>query len=260
VADIRANSILPARRTEVELHTADGVTLVGELALPADRDPVASLVCFHPLPTHGGMMDSHVLRKAAWRLPALAGIAVLRFNTRGTSSVRGTSGGHFDRGVGERHDVAAAIEYAVTDGLPSIWLLGWSFGTDLVLRYGRDPRITGAILLSPSLRTTTAEDLSAWAEFAKPITAFVPEFDDYLRPDEARVRFSPASQAEIVGVDGAKHLWVGQAERLLDEVVARVVPAVPVPLPRTWDGPMEQGDASAYADRTVAAFGDPPSR
>ena len=37
------------------------------------------------------MMDSHVLRKAAWRLPALAGLAVLRFNTRGTSSLRGTS-------------------------------------------------------------------------------------------------------------------------------------------------------------------------
>ena len=38
-------------------------------------------------------MDSHVFRKAAYRLPALAGIAVLRFNTRGTTSVQGTSEG-----------------------------------------------------------------------------------------------------------------------------------------------------------------------
>ena len=88
---IRANSILPARREDIELQTADGLTLVGELARPADRDPAATIVCLHPLPTHGGMMDSHVFRKAAWRLPALAGVAVLRFNTRGTSSVRGPS-------------------------------------------------------------------------------------------------------------------------------------------------------------------------
>src|SRR5436190_21592890 len=123
---IRANSVLPARRQNIELHTADRLTLVGELAVPADRPPVATLVCLHPLPTHGGMMDSHVYRKAAWRLPALAGVAVLRFNSRGTSSVRGTSEGEFSAGVGERHDVAAAIEYAEFADLPQIWLLGWS--------------------------------------------------------------------------------------------------------------------------------------
>ena len=116
------------------------------------------------------------------------------------------------------------------------------------------PRVVGAILLSPPLRKATEDDLRAWAELGKPVTALVPEFDDYLRPDEARERFAPLTQAEVVGVAGAKHLWVGQAERVLDEIVARVAPEVPVPLPRTWDGPMETGDASAYADRTVAAF------
>lgn len=81
-AEIRALSVLPARRTDIELHTADGLTLVGELALPAEREPRATLITLHPLPTHGGFMDSHVFRKAAWRLPALADLAVLRFNTR----------------------------------------------------------------------------------------------------------------------------------------------------------------------------------
>jgi alpha/beta superfamily hydrolase len=260
VAHIRSNSVLPARRTDIELHTADGLTLVGELALPADQPPVATLVCLHPLPTHGGMMDSHLFRKAAWRLPALAGLAVLRFNTRGTASLRGTSEGAYDHGVGERHDVAAAIAHAVAGELPAIWLLGWSFGTDLVLRYGCDPRITGAILLSPPLRTTTPDDLRVWASSGKPVTALVPGLDDYLRPDEARRRFAPLTQAEVVGVPGARHLWVGAAERVLDEVVSRVAPAVPTPLPRTWDGPMDQGDASPYADRTVAAFRDKPIR
>ncbi|AXO36393.1 alpha/beta hydrolase [Micromonospora chalcea] len=255
---IRASSILPGRREDIELHTADGLTLVGELARPLEGEPSATLVCLHPLPTHGGMMDSHVFRKAAWRLPALAGLAVLRFNTRGTSSVRGTSEGAFDGAVGERFDVAAAIEYAEFHELPNIWLVGWSFGTDLALKYGCDPAVTGAILLSPPLRYSAPEDLAVWAETGKPLTALVPEFDDYLRPEEAGQRFAAVPQAEVVGVDGAKHLWVGDAEKALDEIVRRVAPGVPLPLPTTWDGPMETGDVSAYADRTVAAFADTP--
>jgi alpha/beta superfamily hydrolase len=62
---IRGNSVLPARRKPITLHTADDLELVGELALPPERDPVATMVCLHPLPTHGGMMDSQVFRKAS---------------------------------------------------------------------------------------------------------------------------------------------------------------------------------------------------
>src|SRR6185503_17746306 len=136
------------------------------------------------------MMDSHVLRKAAWWLPARAGLAVLRFNTRGTASDRGRSEGSFGDGDGERLDVAAAIEYAEFADLPEIWLVGWSFGTDLALRYGNDPAVRGLILLSPPLRSATDEDLAAWAAAGKPVTLLVPEFDDYLRPAEARERFA----------------------------------------------------------------------
>jgi alpha/beta superfamily hydrolase len=243
---IRATSILPARREDIELHTADGLTLVGELARPVDRPPAATLICLHPLPTHGGMMDSHVLRKAAWRLPALAGLAVLRFNSRGTSSARGTSDGAFDGGAGERYDVAAAVEYAEFGNLPSIWLLGWSFGTDLVLRYGCDPAVVGAVLLSPPLRFSAPADLVTWARSGKPVVALVPEFDDYLRPDEARERFAAIPQAEVVAVPGAKHLWVGDADTVLDEVVHRVAPDAH-PLSGEWAGAMEYGEGAGYA-------------
>ena len=222
--EIRASTVLPAKRSDIELRTVDGLTLVGELALPEDRPPVATLVCLHPLPTAEGMMDSHVLRKASYRLPALAGIAVLRFNTRGTTSARGTSEGEFGDGIAERHDVAAALEYADFHDLPRTWLLGWSFGTELALKWGRDPFIEGAILLSPPLRRATDEDLDAWAEFGKPLIALVPEFDDYLRPAEARERFGRVPQAEVVAVEGARHLWVGEryVRIVLDEIVKRV--------------------------------------
>jgi alpha/beta superfamily hydrolase len=258
VAKIRANSVLPARREQVTLHTGDGLGLVAELAVPADRAPVATLVCLHPLPTHGGMMDSHVLRKAAFRLPALAGLAVLRFNTRGTWSEQGTSEGTFDNGVGERYDVAAALEYVEFHDLPHIWLVGWSFGSDLALMHGLDPEVEGLILLSPPLRSATHEHLAAWADSGKPVTALIPENDDYLRPTEARSRFEPLTQAEVVAMEGSKHLWVGDADRVLDEIVRRVAPDVPVPLPRTWDGPMETADTSAYNAHNLPAYADVP--
>ena len=257
MAKIRGSSVLPARREPITLQTADGLRLVGELALPLERDPVATLICLHPLPTHGGMMDSQVFRKAAARLPALADLAVLRFNTRGTGSVQGTSEGAFDHAVGERYDVAAAIEHAEYADLPSLWLVGWSFGTDLALKFGCDPTVVGAILLSPPLKYTTDEELDPWTRTGKPVIALVPEFDDHLRPAEAEKRFARIPHARVIGIDGARHLWVGYAETALDQIVRRVSPKR-YPLPREWDGPSEVGDSSAYADRTLATFADVP--
>jgi uncharacterized protein len=239
VPPIRANTVLPADRRPLRLQTMDGLELVGELALPVDRAPLATLVCLHPLPTHGGSMDSHLLRKAAWRLPALAGLAVLRINTRGTESSEGRSQGAFDGGEAERYDVAAAIEYADFQELPDPWLLGWSFGTDLVLRHGRDPVVRGAVLISPPLRFSTDADLDAWAEFGRPVTAVVPEFDDYLRPAEAERRFARIPQARVVAIPGAYHLFVGRAEDAFDAVVHAVLgEAYPdiTPLPREYEG------------------------
>jgi alpha/beta superfamily hydrolase len=233
VTPIRGNTVLPARRERVSLHTADGLALVGELALPESRPPIATLVMLHPLPTHGGMMDSHLFRKAANRLPALADLAILRFNTRGTQSDAGRSEGVFGDGDTERYDVAAALDLVEYRDLPAPWLVGWSFGTDLALRHGLDPAVIGAILISPPLRYSTAADLAAWGASGKPVVAIVPELDDYLRPAEARERFAVIPQGRVVEISGAKHLLVGQAEEVFDVVVGAIAPDR-VPLPRDW--------------------------
>jgi hypothetical protein len=224
----------------VTLQTADGLSLVGELARPKDRQAQATLLTLHPLPTHGGMMDSHVLRKAAWRLPALADVAVLRFNTRGTASAAGRSEGSFDEARSERLDVEAAWHFALDEGLPRPWWLGWSFGTDLALRYGLLPGVEGAVLLSPPLRYATDTDLDRWAASGRAMTVLVPELDDFLRPPEARARFARVPQARLVPVAGARHLWVGESavRRVLDEVVSAVQPGSPA-LPTQWDGPFD---------------------
>jgi len=72
-----------------------------------------------------------------------------------------------------------------------------------------------------------------WARSGKPLVALVPELDDYLRPAQARERFAVVTQARVLDFPGAKHLFVGHTEALLDAVVAQVVPGSP-PLPRTW--------------------------
>lgn len=240
-ANLAPNSVLPARREPLELLTDDGLRLVGELALPLERDPAATMVCLHPLPTHGGMMDSHLFRKAAWRLPALADIAVLRFNTRGTTSAAGTSEGAFDEARGEGLDLRAAVAETVARALPAPWLVGWSFGTDVVLRHGEVDPVQGAVLISPPLRYSTDADLDRWAVFGRPLVALVPGLDDYLRPAEARERFARVPQAEVIGVEGAKHLWVGEpsVRTVLGTVVAHLVPGS-APLPTSYDGPMER--------------------
>jgi hypothetical protein len=129
--------------------------------------------------------------------------------------------------------------------------------TELALRWaldappGRD--IEGAILLSPPLRRPTDADLDRWAAVGKPLVALVPELDDYLRPDEARRRFARVPTAEVIAVDRAKHLWVGEpyVRIVMNEIVRRVNPAALLPpdmtLPTTW------ADSLFRTDRVTAA-------
>ncbi|MDP4586002.1 MAG: alpha/beta fold hydrolase [Microbacteriaceae bacterium] len=235
MTEIRSTTELPARRRDIELTTADGLILVGELSLPAQGNPVGTLVFLHPLPTGGGYMDSHIIRKAALRLPAMANVAVLRFNFRGVTSSRGTSQGVFGEGIDERFDLEAALNFVRTEGLPTPWLVGWSFGTEVALNHGHDLDVAGLILLAPPLHRTSVDALERWNKNSTPIVAVIPELDDYLKPAEARKRFAVVPRVDIVEVDEGRHLWVGEKQtfRVLSEIVERVNPAA-LPLPTTW--------------------------
>jgi pimeloyl-ACP methyl ester carboxylesterase len=132
---------------------------------------------------------------------------------------------------------AAAMAFVAERGLPHPWIVGWSFGTEVALKYGLQHPIDGAILLSPPLHRASAEEVAAWAGSGRRLVAIVPELDDYLRPAEAAERFASVPEIELVAVEGGKHLWVGEEQtyRVLSEIVARVNPGV-LPLARTWNG------------------------
>ena len=224
--------MLPANRRPITIRTADGLNLIGEVATPIGVRS-GSILALHPLPTAGGLMDSHIYKKASNRLPAMAGIEIIRFNSRGTTSEAGTSEGNFGEGVTEKFDVEAAIEFSFNElGVAKLWVMGWSFGTDLALKFARDPRVIGLILLSPPLRTSELSDLEFWAKDGRPITALIPEFDDYLQPAAAAKAFEIVSQIELINVDEAKHLWVGEPAvyRVLSEI-AKIIAPESLPLP-----------------------------
>ena len=229
---IRPSTVLPADRRPISILTSDNLKLIGEVATPLDGTEV-SLLCLHPNPAGGGMMDSHIYKKAANRLPAMTGIQVIRFNTRGTTSEAGSSEGTFDNGESERLDVQAAIDYCFDElKVKTLWVVGWSFGTDLALRYAKDPRIAGLILLSPPMQRAQDSDLEYWQSDSRPVVAYVPEHDEYLNPTQAIERFKNFSRLTLVPVDGAKHLWVGEpyVHYILSEITKYLAPnRLPLP-------------------------------
>ena len=186
-----------------------------------------SLLMLHPNPAGGGMMDSHLYKKAANRLPAMAGIQIIRFNTRGSKSQAGQSEGTYDHGKSEKLDVIAALDYCFEQlKLNELFVVGWSFGTELALQYARDKRIRELILLSPPMLSTTDEDLDFWIKDGRRITALIPELDDYLKPEAAKIKFAKVKNLKQIDVNGAKHLWVGEpmVHLVLSEIVRIIAP------------------------------------
>jgi alpha/beta superfamily hydrolase len=229
---LRPSTVLPSTRSAHKVITSDNVELVVEVAAPLNPSLGALLMC-HPNPTGGGMMDSHVYKKAANRLPALADLTIVRFNTRGTSSDQGTSTGQYDQTKLEQHDVEAMVKFCLDElHLDNLWVVGWSFGTELTLKWAKDLRIKGIILLSPPLMYTTQEELKYWAADGRPVIALVPEHDEYLSPAAAREKFAVIPQIEIIDGVNMKHLWLGEpsVQFIHNEIVKRVAPTK-YPLP-----------------------------
>jgi len=111
----------------LQLQTSDGETLEARIDSP-DRPTRFTVFC-HPHPEQGGSMNAPLMIAVATQLVE-RGHAVLRFNFRGT----GSSTGSHDKGIGELHDVSAAVDLARSRDLP-LGLTGWSFGAWTALRW-----------------------------------------------------------------------------------------------------------------------------
>jgi len=169
---------------------------------------LAAVVC-HPHPLFGGTMHNKVVYQAAKSLDA-AGLAVLRFNFRGT----GLSEGQHDRGQGERGDVGAALGFLAAE-FPNISLLvaGFSFGCWVGLRAGcEDARVTSLIGLGAPVNNA---DFSYLAQCAKPKLFVHGSNDVYGAVDKLNaVIATAAGENRVVIVDEADHFFVGKLDQV----------------------------------------------
>lgn len=170
--------------------------------------PMAAVVC-HPHPLFGGTMHNKVAYQAAKSLDSL-GMAVLRFNFRGT----GMSAGTHDRGRGERGDVTAALDFLAAEfsGTPLL-VAGFSFGCFVGLRVGcKDDRVAECMGLGTPVNNT---DFSFLQECAKPKLFVHGENDEFgdVKTVEALVKSLPGEK-QLVVVPGVDHFFAGKLKQV----------------------------------------------
>jgi uncharacterized protein len=176
----------------------------------------AAVVC-HPHPQMGGTMNNNVVYRLARGLYD-AGAATLRFNFRGV----GRSTGEYGQAVGEREDVAAALDFlsAAHPGLP-LWATGFSFGARVGLEVGAsDARVVKLLGVGLAL---SAFDMSFLLPVHKPKAFVQGEQDEFATGQEVSAfaeRMAPPKHLEIV--PRASHLFHGALGEL-ESAIARAV-------------------------------------
>ncbi len=170
---------------------------------PGADSRLAAIVC-HPHPLFGGTMHNKVVYQAAKTLHRRA-MPVLRFNFRGA----GLSEGTHDRGVGEREDVRAGLDYLAEQfpGLPML-LAGFSFGSWVGLQVGcEDNRVTDLIGLGIPVDTSDLNYLRTCTK-AK---LFVQGANDQFgsRTSVETLFHTLPEPKELVFVESADHFFTG---------------------------------------------------
>ena len=153
-------------------------------------------------------MRSIVIGALFEALPA-AGVTCLRFNFRGVEQ----SGGTHDDGVGELHDVRAALDEmrgSIADDLPLV-LAGWSFGADMALAT-LDDRLAGWLAIAPPLRF--AADFGGVAQDPRPKQLVLGEHDEFRDPASVLETTEDWAATETEVIAGASHFFVGRTDRV----------------------------------------------
>jgi len=200
---------------------AGSVQLEANLRDPGAGAGGAAVLC-HPHPVYGGTMDSRVVYRAA-KAVAAAGYAALRFNFRGV----GKSTGQYDQGIGEKEDVAAAIDW-LERRYPGrhLAVVGYSFGAWVGLQIGcADPRIKALVGLGLPL---DLYDMDFLIPNSRPALYIVGARDEFCSPANLDLfsRRLPAT-SQLFRIDGADHLFEGYidaVERLIAEFFTKLEP------------------------------------
>jgi uncharacterized protein len=172
------------------------------------KPSLAAVLC-HPHPLFGGTLHNKVIYQAAKSLDAL-GIPVLRFNFRGA----GLSAGQHDRGLGEKRDVHAAIDFLAAEfsGIPLL-VGGFSFGSWVGLQVGcADSRVQELIALGIPVNSSDFTYLESCSKFKLMVQGTSDEFGSWENVEKV-VAHIPGD-TRLCFVQGADHFFAGQLEQL----------------------------------------------
>lgn len=187
--------------TTVELTTADGVVLTGDLAVP--DEPIGSAIVCHPHPQYGGNRFDHVVETLFRALPA-RGLAALRFDFRR----------EFGGGVAEIADARAALARVrgeVPEGVS--FATGYSFGAMVALALDDD--LAGRILVAPPLAAMEGRPPTA-----VPTLLLVPEHDQFSPPAATEPIVAGWTATDLVTLPMADHFLHGRTGAIESAVLA----------------------------------------
>jgi alpha/beta superfamily hydrolase len=185
----------------VQFTTSDGVTINGDLSLPA-APRSASIIC-HPHPQYGGNRDNNVVQALFDALPK-AGIAALRFDFRS----------EFGHGRAELLDAMAALEFVAAE-VPDVALFatGYSFGAAIALGLD-DERLAAKVLVAPPLAAMDAQrgmDVDT--------LILTPEYDQFSAPDATKAIISAWPQTTHETIAAADHFLAGRTAHIAERTI-----------------------------------------
>ncbi|EON14411.1 alpha/beta hydrolase [Pandoraea sp. SD6-2] len=201
---------------QTERFTIDGP--VGAIEIAIDRPagaPRGITLVAHPHPLFGGTLDNKVAQTLARAFVQL-GYAVVRPNFRGV----GKSAGEHDKGIGERDDLLAVIDWMRRqpgwETLP-LALAGFSFGTFVVSHVAKTLAAAG----TPAQRLVfVGTATSNWDVATVPADTLVihGEMDDTV-PLQSVLDWARPQTLPVVVIPGGEHFFHGLLPLLKQIVV-----------------------------------------
>ncbi len=195
-----------------------GITFqAGSLLLEGLYERVSNtraVVVTHPHPLYGGDMHNSVV-EAVVRVYVQKGYSTLRFNFRGV----GSSSGVHDKGVGEKEDVLAAVNFLLASGMSTIHLAGYSFGAWVNGRVDVLPgEVEAMVAVSPPVAFLDYAQVAASPRLRYTVSG---KNDDYAPPELIdKYLASWNSVAQFDRIDNCDHFYSGRIPELQEALGA----------------------------------------